>query len=213
MNPASQTGRWALLERAMKIDRLAALESTSWGIGQVMGGHWKWLGYPDVDALVAEARSGAAGQLRLMLYYIEKAGLASALIEHSWSRFALGYNGPGAIRKGYDRKLAAACDHWKNTDLAATHPPAPAPSVLKPGANGPEVTALQDLLTARGFPGGTMGLFDEATESAMKAFQQQSGIKVDGIAGPETMAALSGTSSFTSLRRKFFSWFFQKAKI
>jgi hypothetical protein len=44
-NPASQTARWALLNKAIAINRQAALESTSWGIGQVMGAHWKWLGY------------------------------------------------------------------------------------------------------------------------------------------------------------------------
>jgi hypothetical protein len=74
-NPRAQAGRWALLGRAAQIDRKAAYESTSWGIGQVMGAHWAWLGYANVDALVAEARSGVQGQLRLMARYIEKAGL------------------------------------------------------------------------------------------------------------------------------------------
>ncbi len=35
-NPSSQTARWDLLGRAVKINRKAALESTSWGLGQVM---------------------------------------------------------------------------------------------------------------------------------------------------------------------------------
>jgi hypothetical protein len=43
-----------------------------------MGAHWAWLGFDSVDALVEEARSGAAGQARLMARYIEKAGLAEA---------------------------------------------------------------------------------------------------------------------------------------
>ena len=44
-----------------------------------MGAHWAWLGFADVDALVAEARSGAAGQARLMARYIKKAGLVTAI--------------------------------------------------------------------------------------------------------------------------------------
>ena len=44
-NPASQVARWRLLSAAASIDRKAAYESTSWGMGQVMGAHWAWLGY------------------------------------------------------------------------------------------------------------------------------------------------------------------------
>lgn len=107
-NPRSQATRWALLERAAAIDRKAAYESTSWGLGQVMGAHWAWLGFANVDALVAEARSGIEGQLRLMLRYVDKAGLAPALRRRDWATFARGYNGPGYRRNAYDRKLATA---------------------------------------------------------------------------------------------------------
>lgn len=116
-NPRSQAARWALLERAAAIDRKAAYESTSWGLGQVMGAHWAWLGFADVEALVAEARSGFEGQLRLMLRYIDKAGLAPALRGRDWAAFARGYNGPGYRRNAYDRKLAAA--YRRHAGLAA----------------------------------------------------------------------------------------------
>jgi hypothetical protein len=107
-NPRTQAGRWALLEKACAIDARAANESVSWGIGQVMGAHWAWLGYADVDALVAEARCGVTGQVRLMARYIEKAGLAAAVRRRDWEAFARGYNGPQYRRYGYHRKLAAA---------------------------------------------------------------------------------------------------------
>ena len=45
INPRMQAARWKLLARAAAIDRKAALESVSWGLGQVMGAHWAWLGY------------------------------------------------------------------------------------------------------------------------------------------------------------------------
>ncbi|TWH25864.1 MULTISPECIES: N-acetylmuramidase domain-containing protein [unclassified Aminobacter] len=38
-NPASQAARWQMLRQAAEIDRKAAYESTSWGVGQVMGAH------------------------------------------------------------------------------------------------------------------------------------------------------------------------------
>ena len=73
-----------------------------------MGAHWAWLGFADVDALVTEARSGAAGQVRLMARYIEKAGLFTAIENHDWEAFARGYNGPDYKRYSYHLKLAAA---------------------------------------------------------------------------------------------------------
>lgn len=45
-NPARQTDRWSRLYLpGSKIDAIAAFESTSWGLGQVMGAHWRKLGF------------------------------------------------------------------------------------------------------------------------------------------------------------------------
>lgn len=107
-NPRTQAGRWRLLERAAAIDRAAALQSVSWGLGQVMGAHWKKLGYASAEALAAEARAGVAGQVRLMVRFIEHAGLKPAIARHDWDVFAHGYNGPAYRTMGYHTKIAAA---------------------------------------------------------------------------------------------------------
>jgi hypothetical protein len=107
-NPRTQAARWKLLARAAAIDRKAAYESVSWGLGQVMGAHWAWLGYAGVEAMAAEARAGVAGQVRLMVRYIDKAGLKPALAGRDWHAFARGYNGPDYRRHGYHAKIAAA---------------------------------------------------------------------------------------------------------
>ncbi|GLS32800.1 Protein of unknown function [Mesorhizobium albiziae] len=112
-NPATQPARWRLLARAEAVDRKAAHESVSWGLGQVMGAHWAWLGYASVDALVAEARAGIGGQVRLMVRYIDRAGLRKAIRERDWKAFARGYNGPDFARHGYDRKMAAAYERHR----------------------------------------------------------------------------------------------------
>lgn len=124
-NPASQAARWNLLDRAAAIDRRAAWESTSWGLGQVMGAHWAWLGYPGIDAFVAEARSGALGQARQMARYIAKAGLAGAIQRRDWAAVARGYNGPAYAASRYDKRLAAAFS--RHAGAAPSAPPAPAP--------------------------------------------------------------------------------------
>ncbi len=107
-NPRTQAGRWKLLERAVAIDRLAAYESVSWGVGQVMGVHWKRLRYAGVDQLVDEVRKDVAGQVRVMARFIEQFGLSDALQAHAWATFARLYNGPNFRRYSYDTKLASA---------------------------------------------------------------------------------------------------------
>jgi murein L,D-transpeptidase YcbB/YkuD len=182
-NPTTQVARWRLLARAETIDRRAARESTSWGMGQVMGAHWAWLGYADVDALVAEARSGVTGQLRLMARYIEKAGLAEALGSRDWVAFARGYNGPLFRRNGYDRKLARAYARYNTADALPS-------AVLRRGARGNAVRELQSALVRHGLQLAVDGVFGPATVAAVRAFQRREGLIEDRVAGPATIRAL-----------------------
>lgn len=179
-NPSSQAARWAMLARAEAIDRKAARESVSWGIGQVMGAHWAWLGYADVDALVAEARAGVRGQLRLMARYIDKAGLAGALRAHDWPKFAQGYNGPGYRKNRYDTKLAQAYRKYRS----GTDAP------LRQGDRGEKVRILQEALSRHGHHLVPDGIFGPATKMALRRFQSDHGLQVDGIAGPATQERL-----------------------
>ncbi len=185
-NPNGQAARWQMLARARAIDEAAALESCSWGVGQVMGAHWQWLGFESVAALVAAARSGVAGQLDLMARFIEKSGLDLALRNKDWAGFAVGYNGPNFRQGGYDRKLREAYNKYALTK------PQSASSVLVLGAAGEDVASLQTLLTAAGFPVLQSGVFDEVTERAVRTFQAQNGLVADGRVGEVTLAALTG---------------------
>ncbi|MEO1399331.1 MAG: N-acetylmuramidase family protein, partial [Pseudomonadota bacterium] len=111
-NPRRQAERWAMLDKAIAINRVAALSSCSWGIGQVMGAHWKRLGFGSADALVELARAGAAGQVKLMARYIAHAGLQESLRTQDWAMFARRYNGPAYAKNQYDRKMEAAYLRW-----------------------------------------------------------------------------------------------------
>jgi hypothetical protein len=194
-NPASQSARWRLLARAKAINARAACESVSWGVGQVMGAHWARLEFPSIDALVAEARSGLEGELRLMLRYIDKAGLRESLQARDWSSFARGYNGPAYRRNRYDEKLAVAYTRYSAMDAPASRPSVQKPSVqeagaLRRGSRGPSVAELQALLTAAGCPTMQDGVFGPATEQAVRLFQTSRGLAADGVAGPSTISAL-----------------------
>ncbi|PTB19540.1 peptidoglycan-binding protein [Trinickia symbiotica] len=59
------------------------------------------------------------------------------------------------------------------------------------GDGGNDVALLQRRLTRAGFPLEVTHLYDDATETAVAAFQRKIGLVDDGIAGPKTYAALS----------------------
>ena len=189
-NPWRQAGRWRLLEKASAIDRPAALQSTSWDIGQVMGIHWQWLGYASLDAMVDSARSGAGGQVELMVRYIERAGLMAALREGDWAGFARGYNGPGYARHGYDVKLEAAKARHQDQGMNRLRR-RKTPCQLRLGSTGPGVTSLQSMLVQAGYPLAIDADFGPATEAALISFQLAAGLAADGIAGPATFEALA----------------------
>ena len=65
----------------------------------------------------------------------------------------------------------------------------PWPLVHKGDQNHP-VQTLQYLLRARNHPVAVDGSFGAATENAVRAFQQEKKLVVDGIVGPQTWAAL-----------------------
>jgi len=64
-------------------------------------------------------------------------------------------------------------------------------TLSKYGSSGDEVSKIQSRLSAWGYYTGDIdGLYGYLTYSAVKSFQTKNGLTVDGIAGPETLAAL-----------------------
>lgn len=100
------------LAAATEYHRESALESVSWGLGQVMGYHWKSLGYKSLQAFVNAMYQDEASQLDAMCRYIKVNGLINALKNKDWKAFALGYNGKGYAKNSYDTKLANAYKKW-----------------------------------------------------------------------------------------------------
>ena len=65
--------------------------------------------------------------------------------------------------------------------------------VLYPWDTGSAVARMQELLHAHGFEVRMDGDFGWRTEMAVKQFQRQHGLRVDGIVGPATWATLMKT--------------------
>ena len=69
--------------------------------------------------------------------------------------------------------------------------------VLRKGAKGDNIKALQILLIGRGYSCGSYGAdgdFGSATDKAVRAFQKDKGLSVDGVCGPKTWNKLLGVS-------------------
>lgn len=102
-------GEWSRLYLARQIDERSALESASWGAFQIMGYHWKRLGYPNVFEFAASMQRSESAQLDAFVRFIETdPALHSALKRRDWARFARIYNGAGYAKNQYDTKLASA---------------------------------------------------------------------------------------------------------
>ena len=72
--------------------------------------------------------------------------------------------------------------------------------LLKLGSKGDEVRTLQSLLNSKGYSVGSVdGDFGPATEAAVRKFQADHGLGVDGIVGKNTWAALYGDSNTNTL--------------
>ena len=68
-------------------------------------------------------------------------------------------------------------------------------TTLKWGSTGPEVKKLQQALKNRGYYSGKIdSTFGSGVYAAIKAFQKQYGLKVDGVAGPATQILLYGST-------------------
>lgn len=194
-NPASQSARWQIVARASKIDRNAALESISIGLGQVMGAHWSRLGFSSPSGMIDHARRGAAEQINLMVRYIEEFGLADELQRLDFEAFTRGYNGKGGIANGYHTKMRAAYERRTGTPAVSA-----ASGMLRMGSAGPKVRELQAMLTRAGYPVKVDGDFGPSTKSAVMAFQADHGITVDGVVGPETQRALASVPRYENER-------------
>lgn len=163
------------LMRAIALDRQAALESTSWGLGQVMGFNAVAAGYPDAESMVTAMCQSEDAQLLGMVGFIRDARLARHLKNGDWAAFAQGYNGPEFQKNKYDEKLRNAATRFGM---------GPLPSL--------EVRTAQLFLMYRGYnAGGVDGWFGENTQKALMQFQKDNALPVSGRLDDASLVALS----------------------
>ncbi len=163
------SGEYARLEKAMMLDRVSALQSASWGIGQVMGFNYKVAGFTALDIMVEDMVKDENAQLLAMANFIKGNNQAGALQRRNWVAFARGYNGPEFKKNDYDTRLAAAHAKFKTIlpDLG--------------------LRAAQAALLYLGYdPGPIDGIRGRRTRSALMQFQERFGLPETGELDHET---------------------------
>lgn len=171
----SGTAEYGRLAKAIALDRRAALESASWGLGQIMGFNAVRLGYASAEAMVTQFQAGEDAQLDGVSRYLRNnPALATAFAKGNWAKVAFFYNGSAYAENKYDIKLQRFHDLFT---ISGT------PSI--------DVRAAQARLAYLGFdPRGIDGVVGHGTRLAVIAFQKARGVKATGELDEGTMEGL-----------------------
>jgi hypothetical protein len=162
------------LTAAMNLDRAAALQSASWGLGQVLGENFKIGGFASVDEMVQAMSDSEDTQITAVGAFILGRRLDRALATHDWASFARGYNGPAFATNHYDVRLRGEFQKLQ--------------AGVQPNL---DIRAAQLFLTFRGFhPGPIDGFVGALTRSAIVEFQRKNALNQTGLVDDELLEKL-----------------------
>jgi hypothetical protein len=145
------------LEKAMALDRDAALKSASWGAGQVMGFNHAAAGFADVETMVGAMHQSEDEQLNSVAAFLKTSNFVRHLQSRDWTALARGYNGAAFAKNKYDVRLNGAFQQYASGAL---------PDI--------EVRRTQLYLTYLEFDTGTIdGIHGKRSRSAVARFREK----------------------------------------
>jgi hypothetical protein len=159
---------------AMSLDESAALQSASWGIGQVLGENYKNAGYASPQEMVTRLFASEDDQLLAVVNEIIADNAAKSLKDHDWPEFARIYNGPAYAKNHYDTTIKGWFEKFD-------------------AAGGPDirVRTSQIYLMYLGLsPADIDGVWGKRTRSAMNEYQKSKGLPVTDDLDDATYSAL-----------------------
>ncbi|WP_417799654.1 eCIS core domain-containing protein [Tenacibaculum sp.] len=86
---------------------------------------------------------------------------------------------------------------------------------IKLGSTGIQVITLQKALLDAGYTltSGVSGTFDKGTDLAVRKYQKDNKLQVDGIVGPETMGHLDNNFAATTITNRYTNWYKKQRKL
>lgn len=100
------------LQKAVELDRNAALQSASWGRYQILGANWDKCGYQSVQYFTNDMYESEKEHLGAFVSFIKNEGLDEPLRDLDWHEFAREYNGPGYARNDYAYRMKRAYEQY-----------------------------------------------------------------------------------------------------
>ena len=172
--------QYARLAEALALDRKAALESTSWGLGQIMGANYGAAGFDGAEWLVAAFVASEDAQLAGMASFVAGSPMKPAIRDRDWATFARLYNGEDYAVHHYDQHLA---DNYGG--------------YVRRGCPDLAVRRAQVYLSYLGLDtGGVDGLAGPLTRQALAGFQQSQGLSpADGSITAASLDALAAAAT------------------
>lgn len=162
------------LNAAMQLDQAAALQSASWGLGQIMGENYGPAGFATPELMVTAMVQSEDAQLLAMASFLAKMDMIGSLQAHDWSGFARRYNGPDYAANNYDGLLANFYHRYST---------GPTPDLT--------VRSVQVYLLYQGYSVGAIdGVMGPNTRNCIAAFQGKAGLEATGEIDPRLLDAL-----------------------
>jgi hypothetical protein len=150
--------QYARLNQAIILNRSAALEACSWGLGQVLGENATALGYANVESMVTEMIQSEAKQLQAVVAFLRHNNLVEPLRNKRWDEFSSIYNG------GANPTYATLLQQGYNVYVTQ-------------GLPDLNVRSAQLCLSYLGYSLSVDGRFGDHTKAAVIKFQQLAGIE------------------------------------
>jgi hypothetical protein len=127
-----------------------------------------------------------AGKVKALQCLLKEHGLYGGRITGSYSPRTIEAAHTWQQQHGFAVQDTWSIRHWMSLLVAGDHP------VLKRGSAGPAVRRLQRTLNAADstLHLAAKGVFDAATDTALRAWQRKLGLETSGVAAPETWAAM-----------------------
>lgn len=173
---------WCLLQAGIKIKGGGATSQYNTAANWVRRGEIREM--PDVVCCVFQRRNGRMQHTGLHIGGGKVIHCSAGVqwgdaSDKAWTHYAI----PAGLYTAEEIVAAGKPDTSKPTESVVFN--------LRRGSKGADVTKLQTALNAQGYDcGAADGIFGAATEKAVRAFQKDNGLAVDGIAGRMTWTAI-----------------------